>query len=424
MSESAFHSGCNNVFARLRKKIKGGPRVKVCFFVLYDSVFNAENVFKVMLDDDVFEPFILVVPDTMRGESNMLYQMNKTYKTLSAKYENVYHSYDFERKVFTDWSDKMDICFFANPYDCMTHNFYSVKYLSDKVFCVHVPYGYTGCTSYSSNVIFRMEEYSTFHKIFIENNNVYELVKECQKHKVNNLEMVGYPKMDSIAYLKVEKPDRPLIILAPHHTVRKIPGCLNISNFLRLSEFFLELPKKYPNIDFVFRPHPLLFITLSAQDLWGKEKVDKYIAKVNAIPNMQYQEGGDYFETFAKSSALIHDCGSFFAEYFYFDKPQCYILESDEKIQTEFSDFGRLMLNHVYKTYTEKDIENFINNVVIKKNDFMRKERLDFAKNNIVINHPNVSKLIVKSLKKELSWGNIVYWYAKRLFKRLVKTAA
>ena len=347
MNESDFCSRYTNVVTRLRKKVKSGSKVRVCFSVIYDSVFPAENVFKAMLNDRVFEPFILVVPDTTRGESNMLYQMNKTYKTFSAKYKNVYHSHDFERKVFTDWSDRMDICFFANPYDCMTHSFYSVKYLSDKVFCIHIPYGYSGHLNYNLNVVYQMEEYSTFHKIFIENTNVYELIKKYQKYPVNNLEIVGYPKMDSIAYLKAEKPDRPLIILAPHHTVRKIPGCLNISNFLRLSEFYLELPGKYPQIDFVFRPHPLLFVTLSASDLWGKEKVDEYIAKIKTIPNMQYQEGGDYFETFAKSSALIHDCGSFFAEYFYFDKPQCYILESDKKIQSEFSEFGRLMMDSV-----------------------------------------------------------------------------
>lgn len=418
MSESSFYQKRSEIVARIRKKVQSGSKLRVCFSVIYDSIFSAENVLKKMLNESVFEPCILVIPDTSRGEGNMFYQMDKTYKTLCAKYKNIYHLYDFQKKEFIDWSDKMDVCFFANPYDSMTHEFYTVKYLSDKCFCVHVPYGYTGLTKYSLDTIYRTEEYSTFSKIFAENRNVYKLIKEHQKYSVDNLEVVGYPKMDSVAYLKVEIPDRPLIVLAPHHTVRKIPGFINISNFLRLSEFYLELPKKYPQIDFIFRPHPLLFITLSTPDLWGKEKVDEYIAKVRDIPNMQYQEGEDYFETFAKSSALIHDCGSFFAEYFYFDKPQCYILENDEKIQIEFSDFGRLTMENVYRAYTEKDIENFINDVVINKNDFMRKQRQNFAKGNIITNHPNVSKLIVKSLKKEFGCENMFCWYVKKLFRR------
>ena len=81
----------------------------------------------------------------------------------------------------------------------------------------------------------------------------------------------------------------------------------------------------------------MMFVVLAREDMWGKEKVEEYIEKINAIPNMEYQEGGEYFETFAKSSALIHDCGSFMAEYLYTKNPQCFTLESKKVIDREFS---------------------------------------------------------------------------------------
>lgn len=385
----------------LRKKIKKGEKIRVCFSVVFDSVFPAENVYKKMLDDEIFEPFILIIPDVTRGEENMFYQMDKTYKTLSAKYSNVYNSYDYKKNEFTDWSDKMDMCFFANPYDTMTHELYSVQYLRKNVFTMYIPYSYTGHLKYNLN-IYKSPIYSLFNKIYVENKKTYNLIKKCQSKHIHNLEIVGYPKMDSIVSIPKIQTERPLIVIAPHHTVRKVEGYLNISNFLRLADFFLELPQKYPQIDFVFRPHPLLFVTLSAEDIWGKEKVSDYIERLKLNPNLTYQEGGEYFETFVKSSALINDCGSFLLEYFYFGKPQCFVLENDEEIEREFTRDGKKVLEYVYKAFNEQDISSFIDNVVLDKKDFMLEKRLKFGRENIMINYPKSTEIIINKIKKEL----------------------
>lgn len=384
----------------IKKKVKNGGKVRVGFSVVYDSVFPAEPIFQKLMQDPLFEPFIFVIPDAVRGTENMFYQMDKTYKTLLSKYKNVFMSYDRDTSNFIDWHDKMDLCIFANPYDHMTKDIYSLDYLSHYVLCLHVPYSYTGHLMYNTN-IYKSDEYSKFWRIFVENKDTYNLIKKYKKSKINNLRITGYPKMDALEQYK-RKNKQTQIIITPHHTIRNIPGSLNISQFLRFADYYLELPKKYPDVNFIFRPHPLLFVNLAKDDMWGKEKLKKYLDRLTSFPNVVYQEGGDYFQTFVDSDAIINDSGSFMVESFYVSMPQCFLLKDENEINEEFTDFGRQVLGHVYKAYTEQDIDNFIKNVVLNKKDLMKQKRQDFAEKSIKTNYPNATTTIITMIKNTI----------------------
>ncbi|TLD82017.1 hypothetical protein LS68_003140 [Helicobacter sp. MIT 05-5293] len=257
------HQHYQNIIQRIKSRSKQNKPIRVGFLIIYDSVWSYQNIYTRMLEDSAFEPFIIVVPDTSRGEENMYQQMAKTTQTFSS-YSNVLQSYDADKKTFIDFSNKLDIAFFASPYDSMTHTFYTIAHLSKSTLTIHAPYSYTGGLKYNLN-IYASQEYSLLWKIYVENPSTYALIKQHQKAKdINNLSIVGYPKMDAL-YATLEnlaqKQKRKKIIIAPHHTVLK-ESPLHISNFLRLSEFFLQLPRLYPQIDFIFRPHPLLFLTI------------------------------------------------------------------------------------------------------------------------------------------------------------------
>ena len=103
---------------------------------------------------------------------------------------------------------------------------------------------------------------------------------------------------------------RKKIIIAPHHTMTDWKE-LQLSNFLVYYEFFLELPKIYSQIDFIFRPHLSVFRVLREHsNLWNNTP-ESYLAKIAAIPNMTYAD--NYLELFVQSDALIHNCGSYTA---------------------------------------------------------------------------------------------------------------
>lgn len=189
-------------------------------------------------------------------------------------------------------------------------------------------------------------------------------------------------------------------MIAPHHSLTGgFNNILSLSNFDRYAELFLSLPDMYPNINFIFRPHPALFLFLSKNENWGNEKVNSYILKMKSKKNVIYSNGGDYFEEFSQSDALIDDCGSYLVEYFYTQKPQCYLLKKEADINNKFIEFGKKCLSYCYIAYNEKDIIQFIEDVVIRENDIKKDQRIHFAKENIMYNYQYASDNIIQYFK-------------------------
>ena len=97
-----------NILNKIKEKISNNEKIKVAFLCIYDNVFQYSELYKKMLEDELFEPFILVIPDTLRGEEFMYSTLEKTFKTLSSQYPNVYSSLDKETNEFIDFSNEID----------------------------------------------------------------------------------------------------------------------------------------------------------------------------------------------------------------------------------------------------------------------------------------------------------------------------
>ena len=158
----------------------------------------------------------------------------------------------------------------------------------------------------------------------------------------------------------------------------------------------------FPNVDFIFRPHPMLLETLKDDKIFGKEALYKYLQELASFTNITIQIGGDYFETFVNSDGIIHDCSSFVGEYLYTGNPCCYVLKNPEVIDKYFTEYGAKVLNAYYHAYDEDAIISFISNVVIKGNDHKKEERTKIFEKYIKFNYPNSSKIACDYLKSFL----------------------
>ncbi len=386
---------------RLKNKIKSGKKVKVAFTVIYDSVFPAEIVYQKMLKDSLFDPILIVIPDVMRGRENMLLQLRKTYAHLSAKYGKVEIAYDVKKDRFVDYSGRVDLVFFANPYDLMTNKTSGVNYLSSKgVLPLYASYGMMP-DYYASRYIIDQPSLNLAWRVFADTEENLNDFRAFTKNKGRNVVLSGYAKLDRLAQVGVRPRARKKIIIAPHHTVAM--AALPLSNFLRYAGFFLDLPKRYPDVDFVFRPHPLLFITLANDELWGKERVERYLTAMRENPNVEYQDGGDYFDTFVNSDGIIHDCSSFLVEYLFTEHPPCYLLRDGKEVETVFADLGKNCLRHCYQAFGEEDVIRYVEKVVLQGDDPMRGVRVDYVNRHLKVNYPNVSDFIIDHIKKTLS---------------------
>ena len=304
------------------------------------------------------------------------------------------------------WSDEIDdadIVVFPSPYNVSVYK-YNVRYCLGRSFLpLIVNYGYY--RSIYDRQIMASFNYAYFWKVFIENEDVMKEYEEYSYRKGENGELTGYIKMDDMADVKEETRKRKRILLALHHSVDGgYNNILSLANFVRYYEYFESLPDRYPQIDFIYRPHPFLFESLRMAKGWDEHKRDEYIRKMKAKPNVIWSDQGNYFKEFVNSDACIQDCGSFLVEYMYTGKPCCYMLKSEEDIERKFAPLGKKCLEQCYISYTTKQIDDFIENVVVKGNDDKMEGRKEFM-SQVMVNYPHAADKALELIKKELLEG-------------------
>ncbi len=212
--------------------------------------------------------------------------------------------------------------------------------------------------------------------------------------------ITGYVKMDRMEEVTRTPSDRRRILVALHHSVEGgANDILSLGNFVRYSDYFLHLPDRYPEIDFIYRPHPYLFRSLRREDLWGEEKVEEYLTALKAKKNVFFDENGDYFPSFVNSDACIQDCGSYLVEYLYTGKPCCYMLKEESDIDRKFSKLGKDCLAQCEIAYEPDAIDTFIRETVLKGNDGKKASRLEFMRR-IMVHYPHAADAALDEIRR------------------------
>lgn len=375
---------------------RGDTPLRVASYVVFDATFGASDLFDLMLaDTKKYSSKIVVIPDISRGKKHQIEQYNKTKNFFKGKYgeDCVIDGWNQETDEYYDLSNQFDIVYLANPYDAMVHEYHGVEFLSQKnVLPIYISYGCmpdnNGC-----KMIMPHLEISLFWKVFADNEMSYNDYKKYELAKGKNVVLSGYAKMDSLVKFTAKKSERKRIIIAPHHTVNypEFP----LSNFVEYADYFLNLPELFPQVDFIFRPHPLLFTNMVNAGLWTERQVEDYIAGVQKA-GMLYSTGGDYLDIFVNSDAMIHDCSSFVVEYLYTGKPCCFMAKKNYK--KIFATLGKSCLKNYYMAFNTQQITNFIQDVIIDGNDSLKNKRENYAKEHLALNYPNVSEKILKEI--------------------------
>jgi hypothetical protein len=365
----------------VRKKEK----IKVAFFLIHESVWKYDVLFNLMLQHPRFEPQIFVCPAVNFGMENMLFELNKSFDAFKKKGYNVIKTYDNVTGEYLDIKNffSPDIVFFTNPYEGLQDYRYYVKQFSDTLTC-YVPYA---IMMVNYEFIYNLKFHNLVWKIFSETSFHKEIAVQKQKIKGRNNIVTGYPGFDKLlidknpnkAVWKNKNSNLKKIIWAPHHSMTDYN---KVANFLEYYDFFLELADNYSNqIQIAFKPHHLLRVKLE-KEYWGKEKTDIYYNKWEKLENGQY-ENGEYIDLFLTSDALIHDCGSFMAEYLITGKPSLFMVRN-ELVMEHWNAFGQKAVAVHYQSRDKKQLLDFIENVVLNKNDWMKEERNNFVQSALI----------------------------------------
>lgn len=383
-------------------RIEKGLPVRTIFFVYSAAMFPAKPLFEAMRRDPAFDARIVVVPDLRWQDRDSAADMENCARELrhalpDADVQIASHNL---AGVWADVSRDADLIFYSTPYP-QSDLRYNLRWAIGRPFLpVYISYSFS--TSLYGYWVYGLQCYADAWKVFMECEGTGKEYAEHSLRKGANAEVVGYVKMDALATAKPwpRNGDRRRVLIAPHHSVDGGSNdTLAFSNFERYADFFLALPKRHPELDFVFRPHPFLFTVLSNPAKWGQAKVDGWIARMKAYANVRWSDEGDYFPIFASCDAIVQDCGSYLAEWFYTGKPCCFMLKDPSDIDAKFSPTGKACLSHCYLAYDEKAIEAFLRDVVKGGADPKAAARDEFRKS-IMVNYPHAANAALASIRR------------------------
>lgn len=375
--------------------LKDKENIKVVFFLYSSSMWKLGDLYDLFIKDKRFTPIIVICPWFKGDKKTKLDLMNDVEDFCVERNYNYVLGYKKQSDTWLDVKKELspDIVFFAQPYmvDDVPVEFNITSYLKSSLPC-YAPYGFNvdGKQQRQFNLAFL----NLMWKGFYETPMHKMMAEKYADNKGVNVEVSGYPQFDEFSKIKqngqtvdcwkIKDKAVKRIIWAPHHTIEEnLYSITQFSCFLYYHSFMLELAQKYKSqIQIAFKPHPGLKPHLYAHPDWGKEKTDQYYDTWKNLANGQLEEGG-YIDLFLSSDAMIFDSLSFMCEYLYVGKPYIFTMKNKE-VKHSFNEFGEEAFCNIYHSYSESDIENFINETVIAGNDPMKSVREKFFREQLL----------------------------------------
>lgn len=381
----------NNVLSRLRKEVKSRP-LCVIFLVAEKQKWGYQSLYEEMLKDDKFTPIVAASCVTAKHENPELERCSvddniEFFKDLGIDAESVYVNGEYR-----DLNDlKPDIIFYQQPWGLP--ELHTPFHISKKALSCYCSYSIaTSKTGSKRNAAF----FYTTWKYFLAHECMVEEYIDWMLYNQDSLKVTGHPKLDVYRNYEVNsnKQNKHYVIYAPHYSVGN--SLLGFATFDWSGMFMLEYAKKHPEINWVFKPHPQLRSSFLGNEYMTEEELNNYFgewAKIGMVC-----ENGDYFDIFKDSDAMITDCGSFCVEYFFTGKPLFHLIAERSKLH---SALNRLVNANHYSIYNKETLEQYLEEVLIKKNDFLSDVRQNAMKE-IFNDRKDSAQNIINYLKEEL----------------------
>lgn len=373
---------------QLKEKISQGEKIKVAFFIWEISKWKGESLYRLLANDERFDPYIVVVPfagGSIKGQ-DYLRNMREMYNHFTLSGHKAVFPYSEEEKKMLDRTNcselNADIIFQMNCWhECGDFTQFSYRNNTD-ILQAYIPYAWMISNRYWEH--FNRDFHNVMWKIFYETPIHVQMAEKYAINRGINAVATGYPQLDilfdksysTVDVWKQKERNKKRIIWAPHAYIKDENKC---SNFLFIYEQMLDIAMRYQDrIQIAFKPHPELKKKLDYGIAgWNRKKREEYYKQWEEMPNTLLCEG-DYIDLFLTSDAIIHDCGSFTAEYLCTYKPMLF-LESNKDVIEGWNECGKEIAKYIYRSDRGNNIEWFINEVVIEGKDSMKEERIKFV---------------------------------------------
>lgn len=374
------------VLEKLRKEKR---QLRVCFLVSENEKWNAQSLYDAMEKSEDFYPFVVVTRlIDMKGRSS--FQHNVEFFKNCCK--NIEIGFDERTNRSIDLkSFKPDIVFYQQPWDIYENQ--SPIHILDRALSYYFPYG---IGSVSTCLQYHLENfYLVLQRHFVlseEEKNQCVNICDCLDL---NTSVVGHPKLDVYNNYDEKNFQKKYVIYAPHFSFSE-DSLLHYGTFDWNGKYILEWAKSHPDLDWVFKPHPLLKQTLLYQGLMTSNEIEKYYQDWADLGI--YYGDGNYFDLFKNSRCLITDCGSFLTEYFPTKNP---VIHLRNPKGANYSANNRIIMQTYYDVWNIEQLQSYLEGILLNGSDPKREDRLSLLEK-LNIGKDSSADKIIEELKEDL----------------------
>ena len=379
---------------RVLKELQNISPLFVIFYVYDEAKWKSQSVYDLMEKDERFEPLI-VVTKNCAPEENANYQtaedVKRCYEYFESKGMRVEYGYDIKKDVFIPFEKfNPDIIIYSHPW--YVHEKQGPVICSKFALTYYIPYFLPASEQW--------HEYGLrFHQYIYRHYIPTELVQNYYSKNMDgysqSLRVVGHPIFDEYINKDQNSSDKKYIIYAPHWTV--CGDNLRFGTFDWSGRKILEFAKDNKELNWVFRPHPLLYNYILTSGFMRKQEIDEYYKEWKSFA--EYSEGGDYIDLFNKSYAMITDCGSFLTEYFVTKNPVIHLVSEHLQPNSTIKEIDKTY----YTAHNADEMIKHLHQVILDKNDYKKEERTKLLEKFDLKNSSSAERIINDILSDVIS---------------------
>lgn len=360
-----------------RKRKKVGSSLKVVFLAQYIPAWNKfEEIYQKMLMDNRFSPEIICVPMDLQPD-----MMKKPGRIDNPVYDFFCkNGYEAINAVTNDgsWFDlkelSPDFTFHTRPYDYLLPEPYKARRTKYYSLDCNIMYGPQVSTefyetvwndSYFRNVFcyfaLDLDEKKDFEEYFSADNK--RSAHRCYPYGGTGIADIVSRRPDE----KLADSYRKRVLWTPRWSTDNTVGG---SNFFRYKEWIFQMAEDYPDVEFIIRPHPLMFDNFIRTGEMTQAEVETYKKHCETTENIQLDQSKDYTEMLWRTDIMISDISGIMIEYAITKKPIVYCT-SDIDWHMISSTQELLAVNYVVNDLKEIEhtTKQLLSGVDEKKND-------------------------------------------------------
>lgn len=319
----------DNTFKKKRRIKK--QKLTVVFIAQYIPAWNKfEPIFAAMETDSRFNPLLLCVPMDLSDQEKKKpgIKENKVYNFFIGQgYEAINAiSVDGRWRSLKDLNP--DYIFQTRPYDYLLPEPYKAKCSKYYALNCNVMYGPNLARGFYDTVWNDSYFRNVFCYFSLDKDEMKEFNSFFSKENGRSehwcFPFGGTGLADILSYKPMKKELGKFskrVLWTPRWSTDSMIGG---SNFFRYKSWFFEMAQAFPEVEFVVRPHPLMFDNFIHTGEMTESEVENFKSACMSAPNIRLDQSAEYAEMLWSTDIMVSDISGIMIEYAITKQPLVY----------------------------------------------------------------------------------------------------